>query len=659
MNLTELLQLANTVLEAAIVILISSVLLYGIEASLRSAVARASNLLLAFTVVAYFGDLQLTQVANPAEIERWLRIEWLGIAFVPSAYLQLSNALLVLSGRSIRGTRRLAVWAAYLFSALTLALSALTDLVIRGQVINLAAPQLRPGPLFPVFVVLFGGFITLGAIWQVRARRQSRTATMRRRIAYLAASAGGPVISVFPFLVFTGQSASFPPALFWLIQIIGNTAVGITIFFMTYSVAYFGVNEPDRVVRLRLIKFLARGPLVAFGVLVLLVMVGRAGRFLGIPAERATPFVIVSGIVIFQWIILLIKPRLERWFYFGERDQVVRIQELRDRVLTPSDIRQLLESILANVCALLQVETAFIASFTAAGVPQVELIFGDLGLANGDPADDWQALKRDLHLGLPQDGDHFVWNGYWVFSLYDRGHGRVLGILGVQAPTASGVAAETGQALAQLTQQAAAALEDRILQQEVFAAMEGLLLRMEAAQIQRGHRLYADSTVASQAEPAQDEEFTGMVRDALSHYWGGPKLTQSPLLQLQVVRQEAVQHQGSSINAMRAVLLEAIESLRPEGQRSLTTGEWILYNILELKFLKRYRVRDVARRLAMSESDLYRKQRVAIEAVARAIVEMEQDAKHDAPSLAHSSDRNTNGNKKVQAKQSETDQRQA
>jgi hypothetical protein len=45
-----------------------------------------------------------------------------------------------------------------------------------------------------------------------------------------------------------------------------------------------------------------------------------------------------------------------------------------------------------------------------------------------------------------------------------------------------------------------------------------------------------------------------------------------------------------------------------------------------LKFLEGRKVREVALRLAMSEADLYRKQRVAIEAVALAIVEMEQRA---------------------------------
>ena len=92
------------------------------------------------------------------------------------------------------------------------------------------------------------------------------------------------------------------------------------------------------------------------------------------------------------------------------------------------------------------------------------------------------------------------------------------------------------------------------------------------------------------------------------------------------VSDELLDHGNNPINALRAVLNDAIEQQRPEGQRSMTTGEWILYNILELKFVQGKRVRDVARRLAMSESDLYRKQRVAIENVARTIASMEEEA---------------------------------
>jgi hypothetical protein len=171
------------------------------------------------------------------------------------------------------------------------------------------------------------------------------------------------------------------------------------------------------------------------------------------------------------------------------------------------------------------------------------------------------------------------------------------------------------------------------LQQEVFAAVEGLLPEITALQERRRAAAFGGLPVlTADNQPAatviDDPAYNNMVRDALTHYWGGPKLTESPLLQLQVVRDEMPEHDNNPINALRAILDKAIEQQRPEGQRSLTTGEWILYNILELKFVQGRRVRDVARRLAMSESDLYRKQRVAIENVARTIVAMEQQAQN-------------------------------
>ena len=79
------------------------------------------------------------------------------------------------------------------------------------------------------------------------------------------------------------------------------------------------------------------------------------------------------------------------------------------------------------------------------------------------------------------------------------------------------------------------------------------------------------------------------------------------------------------MKGLRTVLKQAIERLRPDGQRQMTAPEWVLYNILELKFLQGRRVREIAQRLAMSESDLYRKQRIAIEAVSQTLAEMERE----------------------------------
>ena len=85
-------------------------------------------------------------------------------------------------------------------------------------------------------------------------------------------------------------------------------------------------------------------------------------------------------------------------------------------------------------------------------------------------------------------------------------------------------------------------------------------------------------------------------------------------------------YDGNASNALRALLRQAVDKVRPEGDRKFTS-EWILYNILEMKFIEGRKVSEVAGRLAMSEADLYRKQRVAVEAVARAILEMEQNEK--------------------------------
>jgi hypothetical protein len=116
------------------------------------------------------------------------------------------------------------------------------------------------------------------------------------------------------------------------------------------------------------------------------------------------------------------------------------------------------------------------------------------------------------------------------------------------------------------------------------------------------------------------------VKDALSHYWGGPKLTESPLMRLKVVQTALEEHNGNPANALRAILKKGVEQVRPEGERRFT-AEWILFNILEMKFMEGRKVREIALRLAMSEADLYRKQRVAIEVVAQAIMDMEMKAR--------------------------------
>jgi hypothetical protein len=184
------------------------------------------------------------------------------------------------------------------------------------------------------------------------------------------------------------------------------------------------------------------------------------------------------------------------------------------------------------------------------------------------------------------------------------------------------------QTLSLLSQRAALALRDRRMQQQVVGSLKALTPQVAYIQRLRAEAGYDRSVVTELDENRPQDDLTTWVKEALTHYWGGPKLTESPLMQFQVVKVALNAHDGNNANALRAILKKAIDQVRPEGERRFT-GEWILYNILEMKFLEGKKVREIASRLAMSEADLYRKQRVAIEAVAKAILEMEKQARQE------------------------------
>jgi hypothetical protein len=246
---------------------------------------------------------------------------------------------------------------------------------------------------------------------------------------------------------------------------------------------------------------------------------------------------------------------------------------------------------------------------------------------------DKEDLSAILLKEISQNGmknDLFAWGDYWLIPLFEQADdkGVLLGILGFSRQPGQSMDGEQGEALSLLAKRAAQALDDRYAQEQVFTSLEALTPEVDLIQNLRAAARYgnADSLTEVLTQPEVSIEQSNLskwVKDALTHYWGGPKLTESPLLELNVVQQASQEHDGNPTNALRAILRQAIERTRPEGERRFT-AEWILYNILELKFMEGRKVREVAMRLAMSEADLYRKQRVAIEAVANAIIEMEQ-----------------------------------
>lgn len=618
----------NQILAAGIAITAFSLLLYALTFNLRDRVARSFALILVCVAVAFTGEAIGSAATDLRMIDFWYRVQWVGILFLPATYLQFSDALLETTGKPSRGRRVLAVRLTYL-GCLFLFILLPTNLFIGPLVADESpAPYLRPTLLTTVFTLCYLGVMALSWINFARAYRRTRTATSHRRMTYLIISALAPTLGLFPFLLFGLGVAGQHPLMFWSLSVITNLVVGGLVVVMAYSVAFFGVSWPDRVVRSRLFKWLMRGPVTASITLGITTIVRRAGEVFGAQYTAMVPIVMVVSLLLCEYLITLFSPLGDRiLFASNDRSDLQVLRNLEDHVLTRNDLRQFLEMVLAAVCDHLQVPGAYIAALGADGV--------ELVVTTGRTRFDQQTTSDELLELVARNGglpDRFQWGEDTILPLFDQAEGfenNLLGLLGINGLAQVGLEDEQREALQLLTGRAVLALHNRRQQTQIFQYLEALAPGADYIQRMRAAGRYDEESFMQGKLDMPGGELVPWVKEALTHYWGGPKLTESPLMQLNVVKDAANQNEGNYPNALRSILRQAIERVRPEGERRFT-GEWILYNILEMKFLEGKKVREIAMRLAVSEADLYRKQRIAIEAVAHAMLEMENEARHNA-----------------------------
>lgn len=621
----------NQILTAGIAITAFSLFLYSLSFNLRDRVARSFAIILLCVVVVFTTEALQNKTVPEWGIDALLRLQWLGIIFLPAAYLHLSDAVLVTAGRPSRGRRRFAVRFVYVISAGFLLLLGfgllLGPLVPDGQ----PAPHLQRTLWAEAFTIYYVAAMIWAGINFSRAYSRMLTRSGRRRMLYLMAGATAPALGSYPYLLYGYSIAAHFPLLFWIIATVINVLVGGLVIVMAYAVAFFGVSWPDRVVKSRLFKWIMRGPVTASLALGLMTIVRRAGVLIGDEYSAFVPLTMVATVLLFEHAITLFYPLWERYLFFGQdRSELQFFQNVEERLLTQGDLQQFLEAVLAAVRDHLQSPSAFIAALDDADLSLIVMA------GNRSMIDQGNLVGALEMLGNGNGGDHheFAWGKFWVLPLHQRKRGDLdrdevpplLGLLGVARRDEQIMEHDQREALWLLADRAALALEDRIMQQRVFRSLQDIQPQVDLIQRMRAASHY-DSRASIMTENLPPEsDLADWVKDALTHYWGGPKLTNSPLIRLRIVQELARDHDGNTPNALRALLRKAVDQVRPEGERRFTT-EWILYNILEMKFIEGRKVRDVAGRLAMSEADLYRKQRVAVEAVAKSILEMESQTR--------------------------------
>ncbi len=527
--------------------------------------------------------------------------------------------------------RRVAVTASYALSLVSFVLASATDWIVQDGVATGPIVHLAPGPWFGGFTAYF--FITVAfSVWNVfRARQRCLTSTSRRRMTYLTVAISAPAFGVFPYLLVPTMAHRLSSNLVFGLSLIGNAAVAFMTVASAYTVAYQGVFVPDRVIKHNLIHYLLRGPLLGSLVLFLMLVIPKVEAILGLPRDTVLIFAVILSIVLLEIAINLAKPYIDRLIYRQDRAEVAWIEQLDTRLLTSTDLQQLLENVLIALCDLLRSHGGFVVAMEE-GTLEVRVFCGLREAAEKFLKEcNWHDLlpafgQNSSQRGELRNEDFVCRDGYWLLPLRSKDRASTLGILGVQAT--NGQPALTRNELttvATFVGQAELALEDMHLQQDVFAALRQIVPEIEELQRLRSAGMYAAPARLERLEsnPVYAPDFPQVVRDALRHYWGGPRLEESPLMRTRLVRQALPANDGVAARAVRSVLSEAIERLKPPGERSMTSSEWVVHNILELKFVQGRAIREIADRMAMSESDFYRKQRAAIEDLAKTLVAME------------------------------------
>lgn len=633
----NLLTFLNVAVSSIIVILAFSLLAYTFTYNFRNWVARSFAILLGCVMVAYASDVALNRLVLSSSADRWLRFQWIGVALLPAAYYFFS--LVVLGTTNFRiGRRR---WVALTFVLLGLISSTVAwfdGYLVNGFYFYPPLSYLRGGPYFGLFACYFvvAMLLSLRNIWKARSR--CLTESSRQRMNYLLFGFLAPAIGIFPYLAsFNAVTIDSRLSIIALIlALITNMIVAALLVVMSYTVAYFGVLTPDRVVRYRLIRFFMRGPAVAIVIILAVQTLPTVERILGLPRDIVL-FSVITGVIIASQLILSVtKSWVDRLVYREDHEEIAWLRELDRRLLTTSDLRQFLENNLTALCELLRVPAGFVAAVVGPDLILEATVGPDKVRTQITEMADWsEALNRSLKQeNMVKPVSH---KGFWIWALVeptaDEEKRRVLGILGVKARTETPLLGQDELLLLdQMLQRLTGVLADRKLQQGVFVSLRMIMPDLDRIQQWRSLAPYssAESDTTSvetllDPSPIHSPEFESWVKDALSHYWGGPKLTLSPLVKLRIVGDALEHSDGDPTKALRLVLGSAIARMRPEGKQNLSAPEWLLYNILEMRFIEGRKVREIADRLAMSESDLYRKQRVAIGQIARLLTEMEQD----------------------------------
>ena len=270
----------NNILTAGIAITAFSLFLYALSFNLRDRVARSFAIILLCVVVVFTTEALQNKSIPDWGIELLLRLQWVGIIFLPPSYLHLSDALLVTAGRPSRGRRRLAVRLVYVVSLGFLVLLAagmlVGALVPNGQ----PAPHLQRTVWTEFFTVYYIGIMVWAGYNFIRAFARMLTRSGQRRMLYLMAGATAPALGSYPYLLF-GSDLAAQISAFLLEHGVSSLTCWLRFWSSSWRMRLRSLAFPGLTVWSRAVcsNGCLRGPVTASLALAVMTIVRRAGLY--------------------------------------------------------------------------------------------------------------------------------------------------------------------------------------------------------------------------------------------------------------------------------------------------------------------------------------------------------------------------------------------
>lgn len=585
------------------------------------AVARALMVLLFGVVTTVTADVLVRQAKDSMILELILRGSWLGIMLVPAGMLDMALALA--AQLRVAAARFWVVTINYVVAVAIALIAMTTDYVVSMPLRAVLVPTLSPQLFFAVIAVYVFTVVTIGWILLWRVRAAALTPALRRRLAYMIAGWYGSLLLSFPVLSLLPSAYMLPDRVSLGLATLAAPIAAIFMLMTAYSATFVGSAQPDRIIKHDFMRWWLYGPFVGVTIVLFLQVVPIFARISRIPEETWAVFGIMTMTVIMPLLINVIRPYIDMLVYAGDEEEMASLRSLPRNTFTQNDLRRLLENSLTVICGAVRSESAFVAAPDEFGGYAVKMSVGPRRRLRR--FFEYMPLERLFQeVEAPGQAQPLYRDEYTLYQLKDPDQ-RIVGVLGIQHH-AIDLSEDVQKLIHTLTNQIEHALVMVLMQQRLLDTLRTMGPEMSTLRQLSSRIEQATPEALQQLEDdvALMPEFTHLVRDALAHYWGGPKLADSPLVGLRSVKSVIDAQGGSSTKALQSVLRQAIDKMRPDESLPSTANEWMLYNILEMRFLQGRKIRDTANRLALSESDLYRKQRVAIDEVARQLAIMEE-----------------------------------